>query len=46
MDQRLRLVTLGVRDLPAARAFYVDGAYNPGLTVDPDGTVRFIETGA
>ena len=35
MEQRLRLVTLGVRDLRVARAFYVDGlGWEPVLELD------------
>lgn len=35
MEQRLRLVTLGVRDLRVARAFYVDGlGWAPVLELD------------
>jgi hypothetical protein len=35
MEQRLTLVTLGVRDLPTARRFYVDGlGWEPTLDLD------------
>jgi catechol 2,3-dioxygenase-like lactoylglutathione lyase family enzyme len=35
VDQRLQLVTLGVRDLAASRAFYVDGlGWQPLLALD------------
>jgi uncharacterized protein len=51
MEQRLSLITLGVVDVPAARAFYSgvfvdpDGhpwevAHNPHWTLEDDGSVR------
>jgi catechol 2,3-dioxygenase-like lactoylglutathione lyase family enzyme len=44
MDQRLTLLTLGVRDLEAARRFYVDGlGWEPTLVVE--GEVVFIQLG-
>jgi catechol 2,3-dioxygenase-like lactoylglutathione lyase family enzyme len=43
MEQRLRLVTLGVRDLAAARAFYVDGlGWEPTLDL---AEIVFIQIG-
>ena len=44
MDQRLSFVTLGVRDLAASRAFYVDGlGWQPAL--DVPGEVLMIKVG-
>lgn len=43
MEQRLSIVTLGVRDLDAARRFYVDGlGWKPTLDLDE---VIFIQVG-
>lgn len=44
MDQRLSFVTLGVRDLAASRAFYVDGlGWDPAL--DVPGEVLMLKVG-
>lgn len=44
MDQRISFVTLAVRDLPATRAFYLDGlGWEPAL--DVPGEVLMIQAG-
>ena len=43
MDQRLSLVTLGVRDLPRARAFYEGLGWSTGAA--PSDDVVFFQTG-
>lgn len=45
MDPRVSLITLAVRDLPAARRFYVDGLGWP-LVDEVDGEVIFVRVGA
>lgn len=45
MDQRISFVTLAVRDVAAARAFYVDGlGWTPSMYVE--GEVLMIQVGA
>ena len=43
MEQRLSLVTLGVRDLPRARGFYEAMGWRTGAALDDD--VAFFQTG-
>jgi uncharacterized protein len=45
MDPRVQLITLGVSDVAAARAFYVDGLGWP-VALDVPGEVTFIQVGA
>ena len=44
MDQRLSLITLGVRDLATARSFYEDLGWKTGAGADDD--VVFFQAGA
>ena len=44
MDPRVQLITLGVRDVAAARKFYVDGLGWPSR-FDVPGDITFIQVG-
>ncbi len=46
MEQRISIVTLGVKDLATSKRFYADGlgwkpAFNPAWPVKPDGSIEF-----